>query len=156
MALDLLSSEGNTTFETLEEKFTYPDIIQDLKDGITKGEFIEKYEDCDLIHINKNSTLILGSHYLVELIFDISGNNDEKMTKMWTGFWNFSSLNELVAFTKSKIGNDFRVLGGNLISITNECRDLHASIMHFYEELKKNELQKKIDETQEGVRNALP
>lgn len=156
MALDLLSSEWNTTFETLEEKFTYPDIIQDLKDWITKWEFIEKYEDCDLIHINKNSTLILWSHYLVELIFDISWNNDEKMTKMWTWFWNFSSLNELVAFTKSKIWNDFRVLWGNLISITNECRDLHASIMHFYEELKKNELQKKIDETQEWVRNALP
>lgn len=116
----------------------------------------KEYRDSDFIHINKNSTVILWSHHLVELLLDISWSPEEKITKVWTGFWNFWSLNEIASFTWSKLWDSFRVLWWNLKSITSECRDLHISIMHFYEKLKKNEWKQKIEWVVENVKGSLP
>lgn len=149
-------TENKITFEVQWESFDYPDVLKDLVNGITKWEFLEKYKDSDFIHINRNSTVILGSHNLVELVLDVSWNPNEKITKIWTWFWNFWSLNELASFTWSKIWDIFRVLWWNLISITKECRDLHIAIMHFYEEWRRIEAEKQIKAIEQWVKEALP
>lgn len=123
--------KGQTTFEINWESFTYPPLVQDLKNWISIWEFKRKFEN----YVKKIWWYKVFSlwwfDYNLEISWDLHWNDNEKVEIFSIMRW-CGTLEKYIEKTKQLLWENTIIEDHVLKSITKEDRDLFVSMYHFY------------------------